>query len=121
MKIKAGKGVMAEKSEPNVKHITYKVDKQTSNYINRMLSWDTPEDEWLTEDETIIETVVLDADIGLEADIKCCGVDGEPAWCEAVLYQDGYEEGCIDAEDEFFGEWEFEYDDTLYVVDVVSE
>ena len=114
--------VTASSAEQNrVKHITYKVDKQTANYIDRMLNWDTPEDEWLTEDETIVETVVLDENIGLEADIKCCGADGEPAWCEAVLFKDGYEVSFTDVEDDFFGEWEFEYDGILYVINVVAE
>ena len=38
------------------------------------------------------ETVVIDPYVNLEADVKVCsGDDGDPLWCEAVLFEDGSE------------------------------
>ena len=38
------------------------------------------------------QTVVIDPYVNLEADVKICsGDDGDPLWCEAVLFEDGSE------------------------------
>ena len=43
------------------------------------------------------ETVVIDAESKLEADVKVCSSDdGDPLWCEAVLFEDGSEVECTE-------------------------
>lgn len=81
-------------------------------------------DECLSENETIVYTAVFDN--GIEVDIKCCGVqyheeDTNTAWCEAVMFENGHEVYCEYGEDDFFGEWEFEYNNDEYVVIVKTD
>lgn len=85
----------------------------------------TCEEECLDEDDTIIYTAIFEN--GMEMDIKCCGVryheeddDCNTAWSEAVLFRNGCEVGCEYGEDSFEGEWEMEYDDDMYIADVVG-
>lgn len=77
----------------------------------------------MKKDETWTHTVVFPD--GIEADLKCCSAsygegEGEPAWCEMVLFDHGCECGtCLD---ETFagitGEWWIDYNDTRYYVEV---
>ena len=78
-------------------------------------------DECLGEDETFVKTASFPD--GIEIDVKCCGVqyrEGEDnsAWCEAVLFKNGSEAACTGPEDDYFGEWEFDYKGDHYSVTV---
>ena len=100
---------------------TITINKAAADMIIRYLTIEpTCAEDCLGEDETIVYTAVFDN--GIEVDVKCCGVQyGEDeetnvAWCDAVMFKNGYEVGCSEVEDDFFGEWEFEYDGNEYVV-----
>lgn len=60
---------------------------------------------------------------GLEMDVKVCSSnDGDPLWSEAVLFENGSERGCTEAQDELLGEYSVERPDgTVYTVEVVAE
>lgn len=104
---------------------TITISKDELETINEYLNWEEGDDEdyHLSEDETIIHTAIFDN--GMVMDIKCCGSQDEAAWTEAVLFypENGalYEVGCSDVEDTFDDEWELEYEDDKYVVNVVVE
>lgn len=113
---------------------TITISKAEADEIKRYLTVEpTCEEECLDEDDTIIYTAVFDNDI--EVDVKCCGVQFddpydwiEPdedienwggtnlAWAEAVMFKNGSEVCCVNGDDAFFGEWEFEYDGNEYIV-----
>ena len=93
---------------------------------NRYLRGGLPEGEHLGEDETISFTTKFRN--GVEMEIKVCGVrwepdstDGNAAWSEAVLFQDGSEVACSDAGDTLLGEWELEYNGITYCVVAETE
>jgi hypothetical protein len=71
-------------------------------------------------DETVTKTAVFEN--GIEADIKLviCEGDSTP-YTEGVLFKHGSEVTHTDVEDEFVGEWEFEYEGEEYIVNVVVE
>lgn len=71
----------------------------------------------LNEDETIYYSAIFDD--GYEVDIKICGADYEPAWTEAVLFKNGCECCCSECCDTLLGEWELEYKNKKFIVDVV--
>lgn len=55
------------------------------------------------------ETVMIDAESKLEADVKICsGDDGDPLWCEAVLFEDGSEVECTEMLDTLRDGFKFE-------------
>ena len=52
---------------------------------------------------------------GYEVDLKLCSSDnGEPLWCEAVLFKDGCERNCTDVEEVLNGDWELNADGILF-------
>ena len=54
------------------------------------------------------KTVVIDAESKLEADVKVCSSnEGDPLWCEAVLFEDGAEVEHTDVLDSLKDEFEF--------------
>lgn len=70
----------------------------------------------LKRDETIVYTAVFPD--GMQADIKLVICDEEP-YTEAVLFdKNGFQKAYTDPEDEYTGDWELEYDDVNYVVNV---
>ena len=100
---------------------TIVINKAEADMINRYLTVEPKcAADCLGEDETIIHTAVFDN--GIEVDIKCCGVqycedeDTNTAWCEGVLFNNGCERCCMDGEDDFFGDWQFEYEGDEYTV-----
>lgn len=104
---------------------TITINKNIANVINHYLN-DEPKcaSDCLSEDETIVFTAEFDNHI--EVDIKCCGVQyhedeaTNTAWCEGVLFDNGCERCCEYGEDIFFGEWQFEYNDNEYIVNVTT-
>lgn len=102
------------------------VSQKMADRINRALAFhgeseDDP--DYLTEDETIYVTAVLDENSKLEADIKCCGSHFEEggdnsAWTEGVLFQNGAEIYCTEPSDTFFGDWEFTNKEDTYTVTI---
>ena len=64
---------------------------------------------------------------GIEADIKCCGVDYEvnnsnTAWTEAVLFNNGCQICCSEPSDHYFGTWILEdNDNNTYIVNVQKQ
>lgn len=48
---------------------------------------------------------------GYEVDLKVCSSDnGDPLWCEAVLFKDGCERSCTDVEEVLNGDWDLNAD-----------
>lgn len=83
----------------------------------------TCESDCFGEDETICFGVVFDDD--KQADVKLCGVQYECGqlnlpWCEMVLFdQYGHQLAFTEPQEEYFGEWSIEYNNTVYIVNVV--
>lgn len=98
------------------------IDSNLSERINKYLTVEPEnESECLDENTTITHTVSFSD--GIEADIKCCGVqyvEGESnlAWTEAVLIKNGSVVAYTEPSDEYLGLWEIEHDDNTYVIDV---
>ena len=60
--------------------------------------------------ETIASWTVDFGD-GYEIDLKVCSSDdGDPLWCEAVLFKDGCERSCTDVEEVLNGDWNLNAD-----------
>ena len=103
------------------------IPKELSDRINYYLTHEPVDetDEYLHEDETIIETASFED--GTEMDIKCCGVRFEEgavntAWTEAVLFKNRMEVAVSEVCDDYVGRWELEdKDGNIYTVDVQVE
>ena len=81
-----------------------------------------------SEDDCITETITYTAKIDntYEVDIKLCGVDyidgdDNRPYTEAVLFKNNVQVCYTEPCDEFFGEWELEADDTIFIVNAVAE
>ena len=78
-------------------------------------------------DKDHTESYIVSFGKGIEMDIKLCCSNfyesdtSNPLWTEAVLFDDGHEIAKTDPEDRFFGLWEIETNDTIYMVNVVDE
>lgn len=96
------------------------IEKSELDLINNLLSMTGEEiyDKYgYKRDETITKTVAFGD--GLEADIKLVICDGDDKpYTEGVLFKNGSELCFTDCDDEFTGEWEFEYEDETYIVEV---
>ena len=109
----------------NIKRSTITISRSEADRITALLCEEPScESECFGEDEKITHTAVFDD--GYEADIEVCGVqyvEGEcnTAWSQGVLFKNGSEVCCSEPSDEFLGEWEFETNDTTYIVNVVTE
>lgn len=83
------------------------------------------EDECLGEDRIITYTVNFGG--GYEMDVKLCGVryneeeESNKPWTEAVLFKNGSEICCTEPGDEFFGEWQCEVGEDVYIAFVTAE
>lgn len=71
------------------------------------------------------KTVVIDAESKLEADVKVCSNnEGDPLWCEAVLFEDGAEVEHTDVLDSLKDGFEFEtciHSGPIKIVPVIIE
>lgn len=105
---------------------TLTVDPHRAKWINHFLTHE-PQNASECFDEDNEFTITARFKDGFFVDVSLCGVQydkgsSNTAWTQAVLYAgNGTELSCTDPEDEFFGEWEFEYNDTIYRVNVVAE
>lgn len=113
-----------------MKHIYEKdtfVTKDIAAKINKACSLSYPED-WFSEHETPYTITVGFAD-GMIMDIRCCGSQDGPSWCESILWaptENGglYEVGCSNGVfDSILGKWEMIAPDTKneYIVNVKIE
>ncbi len=109
------KGFEWNKSKDLMLCRTVSISPELYAQIQTYLSPNTPPDARLDEDNIISITAKFSD--GKEMDIKCCGVqDGkEPAWTEAVLFdENGWELCFTDPNDVFIGSWELEDDGIMY-------
>ena len=113
-----------------MKHIYEKdtfVTKDIAAKINKACSLSYPED-WFSEHEAPYTITVGFAD-GMIMDIRCCGSQDSPSWCESILWaptENGglYEVGCSNGVfDSILGKWEMIAPDTKdeYIVNVKIE
>lgn len=66
-----------------------------------------------------INSWTVDAGNGYEIDLKVCSSDdGDPFWCEAVLFLNGSELACSDVEAKLDGVWELETNENCFVLNV---
>lgn len=99
------------------------ISKKEMELINDLLNLNGDEiyqKYGLKRDESIIHTAKFPNEI--EADIKLVICDGDDKpYTEGILFENGSEIMCTDVEDTYAGIWEFEYNDTEYIVNVVVE
>lgn len=67
------------------------VTKDIAAQINKACSMNYPSD-WFSENETPY-TVTVGLDDEMVMDIRCCGSQDAPSWCEAVLWTPDKEGG----------------------------
>lgn len=66
-----------------------------------------------------VNSWTVNAGEGYEIDVKICSSnDGDPLWCEAVLFLNGCEQVCSDVEDQLDGEWNLEANDISFILTV---
>lgn len=66
-----------------------------------------------------VDRWTVNAGDGYEIDVKVCSSnDGDPLWCEAVLFRYGCEETCTDVCDKLDEEYELETDDIRILLTV---
>lgn len=70
-------------------------------------------------DETIVHTAKFPN--GIEADIKLVICEDDKPYTEGVLFLNGHEIGCTEPQETYTGEWNFEYEDDSYIVNVKVE
>lgn len=98
------------------------ISQKENDFITKLLGMTGPEiyDKYgLKRDETITHTAKFEG--GIEADIKLVICEEDKPYVEGVLFLNGCEIYHTDCEEEYTGEWEFEYDGNEYVVNVVVE
>ena len=109
---------------------TIKVTKDEATWINKILTTEPQnESECFGENESFSKNFVFENDIRLYVDI--CGVQYEESddnTCSNLPYtqatlndKNGNELAFTEPSEDFFGEWEFEYNNDTYVVNVVAE
>lgn len=95
-----------------IKKCELAIPKSIINKYNNLMSVETLnyEQNDIPRYETI-ESWTVNFGNGYEADLKVCSSDyGDPLWCEAVLFKDGYERSCTDAEEMLDGDWDLNAD-----------
>ena len=118
---------MKIKKEIEIKEVELRVPRYEAEAItNRLNTVPCSEEECMGEEETITHTANFGN--GIEMDIKVCGVqfiDEEGTtntpWTEAVLFENGCQVACSEPGEDFFGEWEFSYGDTVYRAIVTAD
>ena len=103
-----------------------KISKDKANWINKILFTEPEdEDECFGEDETYTEEYVFEN--GMRICIDICGVqydedeESNLPYTQAVLYDKNCEIECSEPCEDFFGEWELETDDDVYIVEIEEE
>lgn len=68
-----------------------------------------------------VESWSVNAGDGYEIDVKVSsGNDGDPLWCEAVLFLNSYEQACSGPECSLEGEWQLEANGTRFELNVIA-
>lgn len=113
------------KKETEIKEVELRVTRyDAEDIMSRLNTVPCSEEECMGEKETITHTANFGQ--GIEMDIKVCGVsfmEGIPnmPWTEAVLFENGCQVACSEPGEDFFGEWELSYGDTVYRVIVTAD
>lgn len=95
------------------------IPKEDMEFIKSMLSIKQEKYRECDEGMTVYSSTTRFLD-GFEADINLC--DDNPPWVNPVLFNEhGAEVSCLDAGDEFLGEFVFETDDALYILIIEEE
>lgn len=103
------------------------ISKDIAAKINKACSLSYPED-WFSENETPFTLTVSFSD-GMVMDVRCCGSQDAPSWCESILFSPNengglYEINCSGAVyDSILGHWELVAPNTKneYIVNVKIE
>ena len=96
-----------------------KIDKKIIEEYNRYL--DSGEEYPDCNRYDTVESWTARFGNGIEADIKVCSTGDCDLFVDAVLFKDGSEAALAgDPEYQLDGEYEFEFDDEVYVVEVVA-
>lgn len=99
------------------------IEEEKLNFINQLLklTGDQIYDKYgLKRDETITYTAKFSNNI--EADIKLVICDGSyKPYVEGVLFENGNEVTHTDIEESYDGQWEFEFNNETYIVNVITE
>lgn len=94
---------------------TITIDSKTAAFYEKVLM----STDMMGEDDTYIVTAEFEN--GMEMDIKICGCDNGEPWTEGVLFnKNSSEVAYTEPSEEFFGEWCFEYNNDIYVVNIVK-
>ena len=99
------------------------INRKELNRYNRMMSWKKPcyEKHGISRYSMVVGWTV-DFSNGYEIDLKVCSSNAdEPLWCEAVLFFNGNECCCSEAEGSLDGTWDFEYENKEFVLIVKEE
>lgn len=102
------------------KHFDLFIPRDVAKKYNSLMSIDTLdyENNDIPRYSTIASWNVNCGD-GYEVDLKVCSSDnGDPLWCEAVLFKDGSERSCTDIEEVLDGDWELCTDDIYFNIHV---
>ena len=95
------------------------IDKKTVDEYNKYL--DSGEEYPYGCRYSTVESWTACFGNGIEADIKVCCADDYSLFVDAVLFKDCGEAALAgDPEYQLDGEYEFEFDDEIYVVEVVA-
>lgn len=106
----------------NAINLTISIPAEQIDEYNYMMSVDELDyDENDIERYSTVDSWTINIGDGHEIDLKVCSSDdGDPLWCEAVLFLNGCEQVCSDVADELDGEWQLEADGVRYVLNVVK-
>ncbi|MCM1295875.1 MAG: hypothetical protein NC311_10065 [Muribaculaceae bacterium] len=99
---------------------TLAVEKEKLERYNYLMSLDSLDyNEHGIPRYATVESWTVDFGGGYEADLKVCSSsDGDPLWCEAVLFFHGCECSCTDVEDSLDGTWELFHDGEKFTIEV---
>lgn len=104
----------------NTINLSLSIPANQIDEYNRMMSVDELDyEEHDIPRYSTINSWTVNAGNGYEIDVKVCSsIDGNPLWCEAVLFLDGCELACSDVESELDGEWQLETNGVNFVLNV---
>ncbi len=103
----------------------YNADRTLREEINHLLTHEPrSESEMFNENDHLsISVRYLDGKVVV---IEVCGCvdykenESNIPWTQGILYsKEGYELTVTEPRDEFFGEWNFVYDDNIYILNVI--
>lgn len=107
-------------AETKIRELQLTIPAAQIDEYNRLMSVDELDyDAHDIERYSTVDSWTVNAGDGYEIDVKVCSSnDGDPLWCEAVLFLNGCEQACSDVEDELDGEWQLEASGACFVLNV---